>query len=142
MSGLPPQTQPTHQSPHQPPPVTETKVLVHKDAFTLITTLMAALFNLFAVFVVTFGVTPKLDQSIDESRKNNEVIRDTRRQIDRNADLIQRNQKALDDAWRELEQHRHVIKRLNDLLDAAAKAAEMKRKADEEEAKRKGKKPT
>lgn len=73
-------------------------------AYSVVTSLAAA-FNLLILLVICFVVMPMMEQSIRESERNREAIRENR-------NLLRGN-------LQELEEYRHSLRRFNTLLDAA-----------------------
>lgn len=84
-----------------------------RNVTLVVTTALAAAFNLLLVIVVCFGVMPRVNEihaTIDEKAAVN-------------FEAIEKNREQLEANWKELEGHRATIRRLTTILDAAEAAA-------------------
>lgn len=101
-------------NPRPQPPM----VIVHKDLFTLVTTLMAAGLNLTSVVLVLFGVMGKIDRGIDHVEEGQRATEGLREEALKNRDRIEMTRDSVRRVRIEVERQREAVERLADTLKA------------------------
>lgn len=100
--------------PHHPTPL----VIVHKDPFTLVTTLLAAALNLTSVLLVLFGVMGKIDREIDHVKDGQRATEALREEAVKNRDRIEVTRDTVRRVRVEVERQREAMEKLAEALKA------------------------
>ena len=100
--------------PHHPTPL----VIVHKDPFTLVTTLLAAALNMASVFLVLFGVMGKIDRGIEHVRDGRRATEALREETVKNRDRIEVTRDTVRRVRVEVERQREAMEKLAEALKA------------------------